>query len=421
MKALVFHSPKDVRFETVPDPRIENARDVIVRVTSASIGGSDLHVYNGYLPQITRQVLGHEFMGIVADVGPRVRNLKKGDRVVVPALIACGDCFFCQRGLPAQCERTNPGHYGPDRAKRRGGGVFGSTDEYGPYAGGQAQYVRVPYADVGPRKVPDGVSDERVLFLSDVIPAGWTAAEWCELKGGETVAVFGCGPVGLMAMKSARLQGAGRILAVDPVAYRRDAARRVADAEVVDPEAVDPVEAVRDLTAGRGADACIDAVGMEADHGFMESISNALRLRVGTINALRSAIAAARRGGAVSVIGAYGGPAPDFPLDEIFNKGLRLRSGAAPIQACIDGLLDMAVAGRLTAEDLVTHRVPLSEGPDAYRLFNDKDESCLKIVLKPWAEAERESAESQVEADELDSEPASPVLDTGYLPPPTVL
>lgn len=421
MKALVFHSPKDVRYETVPDPRIENARDVILRVTSTSICGSDLHIYNGYFPQKSPMILGHEFMGIVAEVGPRVRNLKKGDRVVVPFPIACGECFFCERGLPGQCERTNPSHYGPDGTKNRGGGLFGYTDEYGPYSGGQAQYVRVPWADAGPRKVPDGLPDERLLFLSDIIPTGWTAAEWCGLEGGETVAVFGCGPVGLMAMRSARLQGAGRILAIDPVAYRRDAARRVADAEVIDPSAGDPVEAVRELTGGRGADACIDAVGMEAEHGAMESLSNVLHLQVGTISALRSAIAAARRGGAVSVVGVYGAPASGFPLNEIFEKGLRLRGGQAPVQACIDKLLDMVVAGRIAAEDLVTHRVPLAEGPAAYEAFNFKSESCLKFVLKPWAEPARERSESQVEADELDSEPVSPLLDAGPLPPPTVI
>src|SRR3569832_588265 len=396
MKALVFHSPKDVRFETVPDPRIENARDAILRVTSTSICGSDLHIYNGYFPQKSPMILGHEFMGIVAEVGPRVRNLKKGDRVVVHFPIACGECFFCARALPGQCERSNPARYGPADAKERGGGLYGYTDEYGPYNGGQAQYVRVPFADVGPRKVPDGLPDERVLFLSDIIPTGWTAAEWCELQGGENVDVIGCGSVGLMAMRSARLQGAARILAIDPVAYRRDAARRAADAEVIDPSSADPVEAVRELTGGRGADACIDAVGLEAEHGLMESVSNVLHLQVGTINSLRSAIAAARRGGAVSVIGVYGAPASDFPLNEVFDKGLRLRAGQAPVQARIDKLLDMVVAGRLTAEDLVTHRVPLAEGPAAYEAFNFKRESCLKFVLKPWAETVPEPRESRV-------------------------
>ena len=422
MKALVFHKPKDIRLETVPDPRIENARDVIVRVTATSICGSDLHIYNGYFPQKHSMILGHEFMGIVVEVGPRVRNLRKGDRVVVPFPISCGECFFCGRGLPGHCEKSNPRHYGPDGTKNRGGGLFGYTDDYGPYSGGQAQFVRVPFADVGPRKVPDGIPDERVLFLSDIIPTGWTAAQWCELKGGETVAVFGCGPVGLMAMKAARLQGAERVIAVDPLAYRRAAARRVAGAEIVDPAKGDPVEAIRALTGGRGADACIDAVGMEAAHGFMESVSNVLHLQVGTIAALRSAVAAARRGGVVSVVGVYGAPASDFPLNEIFEKGLRLRGGQAPVQGCIDKLLDMVVAGRITAEDIVTHRVPLSEGPSAYAVFNAKSEDCLKFVLKPWAEEVRAKAadESQVESDELDSEPPTG-LENGLLPPPTVI
>jgi S-(hydroxymethyl)glutathione dehydrogenase/alcohol dehydrogenase len=407
MKALVFHKPKDVRFETVPDPRIENARDVIVSVTYASIGGADLHIYNGHLPQRDPIILGHEFVGVVVEVGPRVRNLKKGDRVVVPFPVSCGDCFFCARGLPTQCEKSNPRRYGPDGSKDRGGGLFGYGGEYGAYAGGQAQFVRVPYADVGPRKVPDGLSDEAALFLSDTIPAGWTAAERCELKGGETVAVFGCGPVGLMAMKAARLQGAGRVIAVDVVNYRREAARSVAGAELVDPDAGDPVETIRRMTDGRGADACIDAVGMEAEHGFRETFSNVLHLQVGTSRVLRTAIAAARRGGAVSVIGMYEAHSGDFPLNEVLEKGLRLHGGLAPVHACIDKLLDLVAAGRLSAEDLVTHRLPLYEGPDAYRVFNNKSDECLKIVLKPWAEevlSDEEKA-SSVESDELDSAP----------------
>ena len=416
MKALVFHGTKDVRFETVPDPRIENARDVILKVTSTSICGSDLLIYNGHLRQRSPMIMGHEFMGVVVEVGPRVRNLKKGDRVVVPFSISCGECFFCARGLPGQCEKSNPLHNGPDGTKNRGGGLFGCTDEYGPYAGGQAQYVRVPFADVGPRKVPDGIPDERLLFLGDVLPTAWTAAEWCELEGGETVAVFGCGPVGLMAMRAARLQGAGRILAVDVLPYRREAALRMAGAELVDPAAGDPVEAIRQLTAGRGADACIDAVGMEAELGLRESVSNVLHLQVGTIQVLRSAIASVRRGGAVSVVGAYGAPAPDFPLNEIFEKGLRLRGGRAPVQACIDALLDMAVAGRFIAEDIVTHRVPLEEGPAAYGVFNGRNEDCLKFVLNPWAEEVRENSANAVESDELDSEPPTG-LETGLVPP----
>lgn len=384
MKAVVFHKPKDVRVETVPDPRIENARDVILRVTSTSICGSDLHIYNGYIPQKSEMILGHEFMGLVEEVGPRVLNLKRGDRVVVPFPVACGRCWFCQRGLPGHCEMSNPGHYGPDGKKDRGGGLFGYTDLYGHYDGGQAQFVRVPFADVGPRKVPDGVPDERVLFLSDILPTGWTAAEWCELKGGETVAVFGCGPVGLMAMKAARLQGAARIIAVDILEYRRKMAEKIAGAETIDPAAGDPVEAIRELTNGRGADACIDAVGMEANHTIRESMSNVLHAQIGTIKVLRSAIGSVRRGGVISVIGLYGSPASDFPIDEIFEKGLHLRSGQAPAQACLDRVYDLALQGKFTAEDIITHRMALDDAPRAYRLFNGKRDDCVKVVLKPW-------------------------------------
>ena len=416
MKALVFHKLKDVRVETVPDPRIENARDVILSVTSASITGSDLHIYNGRVPHTHPFVLGREFMGVVVEVGPRVRNLKKGDRVVVPSIVSCGDCFFCSRGLPAQCEKSNPKRYGPDGAKDRGGGLFGGGDEYGSYDGGQAQYVRVPYADVGPRKVPAELPDESALFLSDTLPAAWTAAERCELTGGETVAVFGCGPVGIMAMKCARLQGAARVIAVDVVPYRREAARRAAGAETLDPAAGYPVETIRLMTDGRGADACIDAAGMDAEHDLRESISNVLRRQTGTSRVLRAAIAAVRRGGIVSAAGLYGEPVADFPIDQIFEKGLRVRAGQAPIHGCIDKLLDLVAAGRLTAEDLVTHRLPLGEAPDAYRIFDAKLEECVKIVLKPWeAEASKESA--SVESDELDSEPATAA--TPEIAPPT--
>jgi S-(hydroxymethyl)glutathione dehydrogenase / alcohol dehydrogenase len=384
MKAVVFHKPKDVRVETVPDPKIEHVRDAIIRVTSTSICGSDLHIYNGYFPQAESMVLGHEFMGVVEEAGPRVAGLKKGDRVVVPFPIACGQCFFCMKGLPGHCERSNPKHYGPDgSATQKGGGLFGYTDLYGSYGGGQAQFVRVPFADHGPRKVPDGVSDERALFLSDIIPTGWTAADWCELKGGETVAVFGCGPVGLMAQKSARLKGAGRVIAVDILDYRLRLAKAVAGAEIVDASKTDPVEAIRALTEGRGADACIDAVGMEAEHGWIQSAKNLATMSVGTIKVLKNAMRAARRGGIVSVVGVYGADPTDFPLGQLFDKGLTLRAGQAPVQRHIDELLRLVTEGTLTAEDIVTHRLPLSEAPRAYELFNAKEEGCVKIVLTP--------------------------------------
>lgn len=394
MKALVFHKPKDVRLETVADPAIEDVRDAVLRVTSASICGSDLLIYNGFLPQKTPLVMGHEFMGVVVETGPRVTNLRKGDRVVVPFPISCGQCWFCERGLPGHCERSNPAHYGPDGRKDRGGGLFGHTDLYGPYRGGQAQYVRVPYADVGPRVVPRGVPDERMLFLSDILPAGWTAAEWCELKGGETVAVFGCGPVGLMAMKAARILGAERVIAVDTLDYRRRLAKRIAGAEMIDPGETDAAEAIRLLTHGRGADACVDAVGMEADHGALETVSNALRHQVGSISVLRQAIRSVRRGGVISAVGVYGAPAGNFPIDEIFEKGLRLRAGQAPAQAVLDRVFALALRGAYTAEDIVTHRMPLDDGPRAYKLFNEKREGCVKVVLKPWTEEppEKEAA-----------------------------
>ena len=384
MKALVFHKPKDIRFETVPDPRIDHAKDVIVKVTSTSICGSDLHIYNGYFPQKSPIIMGHEFMGVVEEVGPRVQRLKKGDRVIVPFPVACGECWFCQKDLPIHCEKTNPAWYGPDGRKEKGGGLFGYTDMYGHYDGGQAQYARVPYADFGPRLVPPELPDEKALFLTDIIPTGWCAAEWCEIKGGDSVAVFGCGPVGLMAMKAARLMGAGKIFAVDILPYRRELAKKIAGAEPIDPDDEDPVLQIREKTEGRGADACIDAVGLEAEHGPLESASNLLHLTVGTINGLKEAISAVRRGGAVSVVGVYAAPPRDFPLDMVFDKGLRFRGGQAPVHPKIDGLLEMVLAGELGADDIVSHRLPLEDGPSAYRIFNDKLDHCVKIMLEPW-------------------------------------
>ncbi|MFI5361795.1 MAG: alcohol dehydrogenase catalytic domain-containing protein [Elusimicrobiota bacterium] len=404
MKALVFHRRRDVRVERVPDPRIEDARDVIVKVSCASICASDLRIYAGLSGRENPLILGREFMGVVVAVGPRVRNLKNGDRVVVPYPVSCGSCFFCARGLPAHCEHFNTGAPGSGGAYGLDDDLFDAVDEYGSYSGGQAQYVRVPFADVGPRKVPDELSDESALFLSDTLPAGWTAAEWCEIKGGETVAVFGCGSVGLVAMKAARLQGAERVIAIDILPYRREAARRLAGAEAVDPEAEDPVEAVRRLTRGRGADACIDAAGVESGRGLMGSISHALRRHGAGADGLRSAIGAVRRGGVVSAIGMHRTPVADAHVDEIFAKGLRLRGGQAPVQSCIDKLMDMAVSRSLTAEDLVTHRLPLGEAPRAYRMLDEKSEDCLKIVLRPWEKDAPEKLATAV-IDELGPEP----------------
>lgn len=383
MKALVFHKPHDVRFEDWTDPKIQHVRDAIIRVTATTICGSDLHIYNGYVPQARKMVLGHEFMGVVEEVGPRVSNLKKGDRVVVPFPIACGECFFCKQGLQPQCERSNPRMYGPDGTlTEKGGGLFGYTDLYGGYDGGQAEYVRVPYADYGPKKVPDGLTDEQVLFLTDILPTGWCGAEWAGVKEGDTVAVWGCGPVGLCAMKSARAMGAKRVIGIDILEYRLKAARKLAGADTINAELGDPVEILRSLTAGRGPDCAVDCVGMEAEHGLLESAGNLLTARVGTTKVLNTCLRAVRRGGRIGVIGVY--PMNyRFPLGQFFDKGLSMRAGQALPHNYIEPLMAMIQEGKLRADDLITHRLKLEDGPEAYRLFKDKKEDCLKLVLTP--------------------------------------
>ncbi|AUX39353.1 alcohol dehydrogenase [Sorangium cellulosum] len=385
MKALVFHKPSDVRVDNVPDPSIEEPTDAIVRVTATAICGSDLHIYNGFFPQAKPMVLGHEFMGIVEEVGSGVTRLKKGDRVVVPFPIACGSCFFCQKELPGHCERSNPKHYGPEGGviESKGGALFGYTDLYGGYNGGQAELVRVPYADVGPRKVPDGLTDEQVLFTTDILPTGWTAIEWAELKGGETVVVLGCGPVGIMAMKCAWLRGAGRVIGVDREEYRLHKARETAQAETINVEKVDAVEAIRSMTNGRGADAVVDAVGMESHRTVLEKASNVVHGQVGSISALKLAFSAVRRGGVVSVVGVYGVPYDNFPFGQFFDKGLKLRAGQAPAHSYVDELLKLIQEGRLRADDVITHRLPLSRAPHGYEVFNKKLEDCVKVVLQP--------------------------------------
>src|SRR4051812_13296814 len=304
MKAAVIHGPGKVTCDTVDDPVIKDPRDIILKVTATAICGSDLHIYSGGIPQPRPMVLGHEFMGEVEEVGSAVRNLKRGDRVVVPFPVACGTCFFCNHDLPGHCENSNPEHYGPEGGllTEKGGALFGYTDLYGGYQGGQAEYVRVPYANFGPRKVPDGFSDEEVLFLTDIFPTGYSGIDWTGMKGGETVAVFGCGPVGIMAQKSAWLRGAKRVIGVDIQDYRLETARRTAKSETINAETTDPVEAIRELTDGRGADVCVDAVGMEADRSIAHKLGNVWRGEVGSIKALKTCISAVRRGGWVTVL-----------------------------------------------------------------------------------------------------------------------
>jgi len=385
MKALVFHKPKDVRVDNVDDPIIEESGDVILKVTSTAICGSDLHIYNGYIPQPHSMVMGHEFMGIVEEVGSGVSKLKVGDRVVVPFPISCGTCHFCNMSLPTHCENSNPEMYGPEGglAKGKGGALFGYTDLYGGYSGGQAEYVRVPYADFGPRKISDNLTDDQALFLTDIFPTGWSAIDWAELKGGETVVVFGCGPVGIMAMKSAWLRGAGRVIGVDILDYRLEKARLTANAETINGKDVDAVEAIRNMTGGYGADVCVDAVGMETEHSFWASAKNLIQGEMGSMMTLQRCFDAVRRGGTVTVVGVYGTPFDNFPLHQWFDKGIKLRGGQAPVHNYIDHLINLVETGKVTLEDVITHKVALSDAAKMYDIFNKKEDNCVKVVLKP--------------------------------------
>lgn len=385
MKAAVFHRPGKISVDNVPDPKIEDSQDAIIRVTATAICGSDLHIYNGFFPQLKPLIIGHEFMGIVEETGPGVTTLKKGDRVVVPFPIACGACYFCEHALPCHCENSNPGKYGPEGAllKEKGGGLFGYTDLYGGYDGGQAEYVRVPYANFGPRKVDSQFADEEVLFLTDIFPTGFSAVHWGEVKGGETVAVFGCGPVGLMAQKVAWARGAKRVIGVDLEEYRLQMARDVCLSETINLHEVDPVEAIREMTGGRGADVCIDAVGQEAERSIWDRIANIVHLQVGSLNGLRMCLSAVRRGGVVSVVGVYAVPYDNFPLGQIFDKGITMRFGQAPVQAFIDDLLQWVENRRIRLDDIITHRLPLTEASHAYDIFNRKQDGCVKVVMFP--------------------------------------
>lgn len=385
MQAAVFHAPKTIRIDTVDDPKLEQPRDAIVKVTATAICGSDLHIYNGLFPQVRPLVMGHEFMGIIEEVGPEVNNLERGDRVIVPFPVACGGCFFCTHELPTHCEHSNPEHYGPegDVLSQKGGGLFGYTDLYGGYAGGQAEYVRVPYADTGPRKVPDSLGDEQALFLTDIFPTGWSGVHWAEPKGGETVAVFGCGPVGIMAQKAAWLHNAGQVIGIDIEPYRLEMAKRAAGSVVINASEQNPAEVVRHMTEGRGADICIDAVGMEANRSFLDKAIAAVHMERGTIDVLKTALSAVRRGGVVSVLGVYGTSYDRFPLGQIFDKGVSLKTGQAPVQAYVDSLIELVAGNKIRLDDIITHRLPLAEAAYAYDIFNRKEDNCLKVILKP--------------------------------------
>ncbi len=386
MKALRIHGIRDVRVDTVPDPELQDARDCILRVTSTAICGSDLHIYNGGFPQPRPMTLGHEFMGIVEEVGKGVTNLRKGDRVVVPFPIACGQCFFCDHELPGHCENSNPEHYGPEGGvvTEKGGALFGYTDLYGGYDGGQAEYVRVPYADYGPRKVPDNLTDEQVLFLTDIFPTGYSAIDWADVKGGEFVTIFGAGPVGLMAAKSAWLRGAARVLLIDTQQYRLDKAKLTTGAETFRWEnQKDVVDYIRSLSQNRGADVCVDAVGFEPDRDLLDRAKAVINFEKGSAKVLETCFSAVRRGGVVSVVGVYGAYFDNFPVGQWFDKGFTIKGGQAPAHKHLDKLLGYVAAGKVRLDDIITHRLPLTEAAHGYDIFRHKKDNCVKVVLKP--------------------------------------
>ncbi|UAY53088.1 zinc-dependent alcohol dehydrogenase [Ferruginibacter albus] len=389
MKAAVIHGPKKVTCDIVDDPILKDNTDVILKVTATAICGSDLHIYSGGFPQPRPMVLGHEFMGIVEEVGKGIKNLKRGDRVVVPFPIACGTCFFCNHDLPGHCENSNPENYGPEGGliTEKGGALFGYTDLYGGYDGGQAEYVRVPYADYGPRIVPDNLTDEQVLFLTDIFPTGYSGIDWGQVNGGETVAIFGAGPVGIMTAKSAWLRGAARVVIVDTLQYRLDKAKIAANCETIlwDTDAKEVIEQIRAITEGRGADVCVDAVGFEPDRSILDRAKAVVNLEKGSPKVLEACMSAVRRGGFVSVLGVYPTPYDNFPVGQFFDKGINLRGGQAPAQKHIDKLLSYVAEGKVILDDIITHRLPLSQVAHAYDIFKNKKEDCVKIVLDPSA------------------------------------
>jgi len=388
MKALCWHGANDVRVDNVPDPTIINPRDAIVKITSTAICGSDLHLYDGFIPTMqSGDIMGHEFMGEIVELGSQVKNLKKGDRVVIPFTISCGSCFFCNRDLWSLCDNSNPNAglaekiYGHSPA-----GLFGYSHLTGGYAGGQAEYARVPFADVGPLKIPDGLSDEQVLFLTDIFPTGYMAAENCDIQPGDTVAVWGCGPVGQFAIRSAFMLGADRVIAIDRIPERLQMAA-AAKAEIINYEEIDAGEAVTEMTGGRGPDSCIDAVGMEA-HGtgldaLYDKAKQAVRLESDRPTALRQVILACRKGGTVSIPGVYGGFVDKVPLGAAFNKGLTLKMGQTHVHRYLRPLLDRVQKGEIDPSFVITHRMKLDEAPHAYEIFKQKKDNCIKVVLKP--------------------------------------
>lgn len=390
MKALCWHGTGDVRIDTVPDPKIADPTDCIIRVTSTAICGSDLHLYDGFMPTMQPgDVLGHEPMGEVVEVGKAVKNLKKGDRVVVPFCISCGSCWFCQRQEFSLCDTSNPN---AEMARLAMGqspaGLLGYSHMLGGFAGGQAEYLRVPYADVGPLKIESGLPDEKVLFLSDIFPTGYMAAEQAGIEQGDTVAVWGCGPVGQFAMQSAWMLGAGRVVGIDRVPERLEMAKRASRAEVIDFGKDKVYDRLMEMTKGRGPDRCIDAVGAEAHatgslDAVVDKVKSAVMMTTDRAHALREAIMCCRKGGTLSVPGVYIGFPDKVPFGALMNKALTVRTGQTHVQRYHRKLLKEIEAGKIDPSFVITHKVPLEKAPEMYKTFRDKQDGCIKVVLQP--------------------------------------
>lgn len=389
MKAVCWYGKEDVRVENVKDPQIINPRDVILKITLTAICGSDLHLYGGFMPGMKEgDILGHEFMGEVVEVGKQ-NGLKVGDKVVVPFAIACGKCFFCKKGLTSVCDNSNPNAKLLEKKDAyTTSGLFGYTHMYGGYAGGQAQYARVPFGDVGPLKVPAGMPDEKVLFLSDIFPTGYMAAENCNIQKGDCVAVWGCGPVGQFAIRSAFLLGAERVIAIDRFQERLQLAE-ASGAETMNYEEIDDVvEELKEMTGGLGPDSCIDAVGMEAHGtGFMAGVDRAkqmVNLQIDRPTVLRQAIKACRKGGTLSIPGVYAGFIDKMPLGTAFGKGLTLKMGQTHVHRYLKPLLKRIEEGEIDPSFVISHRLTLEDAPKAYDTFKEKEDHCTKVVMRPW-------------------------------------
>ena len=389
MRAVCWNGRYNVQVENVPDPEIINPRDAILRVTSTAICGSDLHLYDGVIPTMQPgDILGHEFMGEVVEVGAGVNNLNVGDRVVIPFCIACGRCAYCQAGQFSLCDNSNPNAFMAEQLYGFSpAGLFGYSHLYGGYAGGQAEYVRVPFADTGAFKVPEGLPDEQVLFLTDIFPTGYQAAEAGNIQPGDVVAVWGCGPVGQFVIQSAYLLGAERVIAIDRIPARLAMASEKGRAEVLNYEETDVIEALKEMTGGRGPDVCIDAVGLEA-HGYsMDAVLDhakfLVRLTLDRAHALRQAIQACRKGGVVSVPGVYAGFIDKMPFGVAFGKGLEFKMGQTHVHRYLPGLMERIQNGEIDPSFVITHRLPLAEAPHAYDIFRNRTDDCIKVVLTP--------------------------------------